>query len=170
MPLKDLDKRTAYNLAYRAKRREEFRVRERERYKQPGYKEKQQAYRRANLEKYAEYQRDRRRRLPEEHLYIQAKSRAKKFGVPFAITMDDIDWVTHCPIFGVRLNYRKNEGTLKGWKIRSASATLDRRDNTLGYVPGNVFVISHRANRMKSDFNTEEVMAVVQYMKNKPEI
>lgn len=34
--------------------------------------------------------------------------------------------------------------------------TIDRIIPALGYVPGNIVVISHRANRMKSDGTAEE--------------
>lgn len=163
MPNKDPEKRKAYNAAYRAERLEELNARERARYSEPGYKERQQANRKANLARYAEYQRNRRRRLPEEHLFLQAKSRAKKFGIPFTITQADIEWVTHCPVFGMELNYRKNEGSKEGWSIRQHSATLDRRDNAKGYVPGNVFVISHHANRLKGDATIEQLEAILRY-------
>jgi hypothetical protein len=41
--------------------------------------------------------------------------------------------------------------------------TLDRWDNAKGYVPGNVFVISWRANRIKWDCSLVELEAVAKY-------
>jgi hypothetical protein len=47
--------------------------------------------------------------------------------------------------------------------------SFDRWDNAKGYVPGNVFVISWRANRIKWDCSVAELEAVVAYMKrNQP--
>jgi hypothetical protein len=49
----------------------------------------------------------------------------------------------YCPILGIPLFPGKGHS----W---SFSPTLDRVDNTLGYVPGNVWIISALANQMKS--------------------
>jgi hypothetical protein len=38
------------------------------------------------------------------------------------------------------------------------SPTLDRIDNSKGYIVGNVWVISMRANRLKSDATVDELM------------
>lgn len=38
------------------------------------------------------------------------------------------------------------------------SPSLDRRDPALGYVPGNVWVISNRANTMKNDARPDELI------------
>lgn len=165
MPRKSKEGRTAYNKEYYQKNRIQRCFREQMRYHQEGAKEQQRANRQAALARYAGYQRNRRRSMPEEHLYIQAKSRAKKYGIPFSIAQADIEWTTHCPVLGVELSYRKNEGSREGWNIRKHSATLDRRDNAKGYVPGNVFVISHHANRLKSDATVEQIEAVLRYMR-----
>jgi hypothetical protein len=91
-----------------------------------------------------------------------AKSRAKRYGIPCDITVDDIDWPTHCPILGVELDYSR---TAPGERQqRNCFPTLDRRDNALGYVAGNVFAISHRANRIKSDATADELRALLGYM------
>lgn len=126
-------------------------------------KESNAAYRRSHLSQYATYQQNSRRRNAKQHLVIDARGRAKKNGIPCTITVDDIDWVTHCPIFGIELVYVKGDG-----KVRTNSATLDRRTNDLGYVPGNVFAISHRANRIKSDATVAELEAILTYMKGTP--
>lgn len=41
--------------------------------------------------------------------------------------------------------------------MQASSPSLDRIDNRMGYVPGNVWVISWKANRMKSDASMEEL-------------
>lgn len=71
--------------------------------------------------------------------------RAKEQGQSFTITMDDITIPTHCPILGIELE--KGQAA----RIKETSSSLDRIDNDKGYVPGNVWVISQRANRMKGN-------------------
>ena len=99
---------------------------------------------------------------PKRHLLFLAKSRAKKRGIPFALTVNDVEWPTHCPILGFELDYNKTpRGSRKGL---DNIPTLDRRDNTLGYTPGNVFVISYRANTLKRDASLIEIKALLAYM------
>lgn len=49
--------------------------------------------------------------------------------------------------------------------IGDDSPTVDRFDNDRGYVPGNVFVISWRANNLKRNATIEELIRVVAYMR-----
>lgn len=85
-----------------------------------------------------------------------ARSRAKKTGREFTITMDDFSPVSHCPLLGVALDFSK-----KGRGSSPYSATIDRIDSSMGYVPGNVWVISHRANSIKSDSTLGELEMIV---------
>jgi len=158
MPRKDPEERRAYMRDWRAKNPDKVHandLRDRER---------QTAYRIANKEKYAEYQRNSRAKNPREHLVSQAKSRARRDGLPFDISISAMYWPTHCPVLGMELSYNK-EPTIRreNWQVRSATATLDRHINELGYVLGNVNVISHRANRIKSDATSAELLAVARY-------
>jgi hypothetical protein len=127
---------------------------------------KEKEYRQARLSQYAEYQRKSRREKVRMHMLIDARYRAKRDGLPFSITEADIDWVTHCPVLSIELVYVRGEGHGR----RHDAATLDRRVNDLGYVPGNVFVISHQANRMKSDATVEELCALAEYAKGEPHV
>ena len=45
---------------------------------------------------------------------------------------------------------------------------MDRYINEFGYVPGNVFVISQRANRIKSDATANELVAIAAYAVSPP--
>ena len=63
-------------------------------------------------------------------------------------------YITHCPLLGLRLNW--DYGTKEG-RILQASPSLDRFDNTAGYIPDNVWIISHRANTIKRDASLEEL-------------
>jgi len=92
----------------------------------------------------------------ERRILAQARMRAKRDGVPFTITLKDIVIPKRCPVFGTLIK--------KGDKSRENSPSLDRKQNNLGYVPGNVFIISCRANRIKNDSTPEELRAVLSYV------
>lgn len=47
--------------------------------------------------------------------------------------------------------------------MRPNAASLDRIDNSKGYVRGNVMVISLRANAIKNNATAEELTAVAAY-------
>jgi hypothetical protein len=84
-------------------------------------------------------------------LLYTAKCRAKKSGVEFSITEKDFAPVTHCPLLGVRLNF-----SIRKRGSHYNSPTIDRIDSNLGYVPGNVWVISGKANRIKNNATLRE--------------
>jgi hypothetical protein len=44
--------------------------------------------------------------------------------------------------------------------------SLDRVDNTKGYIPGNVRVISRKANIMKADLTVDLLEKLINYIKN----
>lgn len=78
-----------------------------------------------------------------------------KKGLPFDITLEDIDIPDFCPALGIPL-FRA-----KGRKAQGPnSPTLDRLDPDLGYVTGNVMVVSARANQIKSDSTPSELYRV----------
>ena len=87
------------------------------------------------------------------YLLRVAKSRAKKRGIEFTITVDNIIVPEYCPILGIKLEYNMDQG--RGG--RPSSYSLDRINNTQGYVSGNVQVISHLANSMKSTATVEQL-------------
>lgn len=87
-----------------------------------------------------------------------AKARAAKAGVPFDLTEADILIPTFCPVFGHRL-----ERALGSRGPGPHSPSLDRIVPSRGYVPGNVVVISNRANRAKSDLSTAELVALADW-------
>jgi hypothetical protein len=53
-----------------------------------------------------------------------------------------------------------------GQTRRDNQPSLDRVIPALGYVPGNVRVISFRANRLKQDATAEEVAAILDYIRD----
>jgi hypothetical protein len=91
-------------------------------------------------------------------MLANARYRARRDDVPFTITLGDIIIPTRCPALGIKLVAAsgKRGGT-------SASPSLDRIVPELGYVPGNVRVISYRANTIKSVASAEELQRVLSY-------
>jgi hypothetical protein len=85
-----------------------------------------------------------------------ARTRAKYKGLDFDLTNDYVYALAldTCPVFGVDLSYGGTERQVPN------SASLDRIDPSLGYVQGNVAVISFKANTIKSNANTAEIYAV----------
>lgn len=88
----------------------------------------------------------------------QAKKRAKKIGVPFTVTAADVSIPELCPVFGKPLARGNTRGPAP-W-----SPSLDRTIPALGYVPGNVVVLSHKANVMKNDASPEELLAFAKWI------
>lgn len=84
--------------------------------------------------------------------FTRWRATATSNGVAFDITEDDLDWPTHCSYLGVELDY--GDGNARA----SNTASLDKIVPNLGYIPGNVQIISLRANKMKSDASHEELL------------
>ena len=93
-----------------------------------------------------------------------AKCRAKKNGLEFNVTIDDITIPDICPISHITI--RRNTG--RGGTQHSPS--LDRIDNSKGYIKGNVAVISNRANMRKSDMSLEEIERLYLYSINNKKV
>jgi DNA-binding CsgD family transcriptional regulator len=96
-------------------------------------------------------------------MLAQAKRRAVQFNRDFDLTLEDVkDLVVYtCPVLGVELRWRYGHG-----QSRDNSPSLDRIDNTRGYVKGNVAIISAKANTLKSNLTKEEAKAVASYVAN----
>lgn len=84
---------------------------------------------------------------PAKALHTIAKKRAVKYGIPFDLLIDDILIPEECPI----LHTPFSKGT-------RAAMSLDRINNSTGYIKGNIQVISRKANTMKSDANRIELL------------
>lgn len=92
----------------------------------------------------------RRQANPKWELWRLAKLRARKFDLPFEITEADIEIPATCPVLGIPV------ASCAG-KPGPGSPTVDRIEPAKGYVPGNIQVISHRANVLKHDASLEEL-------------
>lgn len=89
-----------------------------------------------------------------------AKCRAKRLGIPFSLTEDDISIPEVCPILGIKLEANVGKG-----RPAQGSPSLDRIRPELGYVVGNIIVISNKANMIKSNATSEEILKVGEYYK-----
>jgi hypothetical protein len=89
----------------------------------------------------------------------RARTRATNKKLDFNLTVDDIVIPTHCPILGMPLVHKK--GSPGGGPN---SPALDRIDNSKGYVVGNILVISHLANMMKSSATEDQLIKFANYI------
>lgn len=90
-------------------------------------------------------------------MFTRTRKRAMELGIPFELkSMHDIPYATHCPVFGVEL-VQNGRGDF--------SPSLDKIRPELGYVKGNVIVVSDLANRIKSNATPEQIMAVAKFYK-----
>lgn len=102
-----------------------------------------------------EYLRRRRHERPDRSLWDRARKRAQDRGLEFDLTKDSIVVPKTCPALGltIRFNGRRSP----------RSPSLDRIVPERGYVPGNIRVISDRANRLKGSRNLEELRRLAEY-------
>jgi len=86
-------------------------------------------------------------------LLKSSRYRAKRDGIRHSLTLADINVPERCPVLGLRL--RKTKG-----RAGPASPSLDRISPRKGYVPGNVLVVSWRANELKKNGTADELARV----------
>jgi|SRR5271157_1601998 len=109
-------------------------------------------------------QRERKRyNRSEKYMLWKAKNRAKRKGILCTITAQDIQIPEYCPVLGMKLEYET--------KNHDSSPSLDRIDSSQGYIPGNIAVISLRANRLKNDATAIELRQIAAWIESvsKPE-
>lgn len=90
------------------------------------------------------------------YLLLGLETKAKRRGLECSLTKDDLIVPECCPVFGTKWD----------WSNKDTVPSLDRVDNSKGYVAGNVKVISYKANRLKSDAMISDIEKVLDYMKN----
>jgi hypothetical protein len=89
-------------------------------------------------------------------LYDNAKQRAKKSKIEFSLLIEDIDIPDTCPVFGFPLKREERNS----WKY---APSIDRIDNTRGYVKDNIIIVSRRANILKKDATLDELRKLANY-------
>ena len=86
---------------------------------------------------------------PAQEMWSRARKRASIKGIPFSISRCDIKIPSHCPALGIPLQ-------ISSGRTRN-SPSLDRIFPDMGYVRGNIKVISDHANRLKSNLSLSEL-------------
>jgi hypothetical protein len=89
-----------------------------------------------------------------------ARKRAKNGNYMFDITIEDLmPFPLVCEVLGIKLDYN-----VYGNSRPDNTASLDKVIPDLGYIKGNVRIISHRANRLKSDLDFDTIERIKDYM------
>ena len=97
---------------------------------------------------------------PEWKMHQRAKQRCKASGRRFAIEVSDVVIPDYCPILGIAINV--NSGKSGAY---ANSPSLDRIDNSRGYEPDNIQVISQKANAMKHCATNSELHKFADWIK-----
>jgi hypothetical protein len=90
----------------------------------------------------------------------QARYRARKKGIEFNLELSDVVIPKLCPVLKIPLLAGSSSGGPRG-----CSPSLDRIDNTKGYIKGNVQVMSHKANTMKHCADNNELILFANWIK-----
>ncbi len=98
-----------------------------------------------------------RNRNPYKSIFNNAKARAVRNGIEWELNFDEFVFPEFCPYLGMKLDYSIGKGT-----IQPNSPSFDRKNPDLGYVKGNVEIISNRANSMKNDAKPEELVKMAE--------
>lgn len=105
---------------------------------------------------------DRERKHSNEESYkknmlTSARQRAKQKNLEFNIDLSDIILPEKCPLLGIKMSINSEN--------KNYSYSLDRIDSSKGYIKGNVWVISNRANTLKNNSTIEELEMLVTNLK-----
>lgn len=150
-------KKAAYQRAYNQKNKEKAQQHRKSYYEKNAdvCKEKSRAVYHTDLTLSREKLNKRRVNVPWKIMCSSAKGRSNKQGLEFSLTPEYIKsiWPENncCPVFGTKFT-KANIGD-----SRDASPSLDRIVPSLGYVEGNVIVVSLLANRMKNNGSLQQL-------------
>lgn len=143
MPYKCPIKRREYIKEYNRKNREKKALYDAK------YRDKNSAKRKQQLA-------DWKKRESEYSIWLSCRYRASRKGLDFEITPEDVIIPSHCPVLGIPMSIGGD---------KSNSPSIDRIDNSKGYIKDNIVVISHRANRLKSDASLEEIENLAKWLR-----
>jgi hypothetical protein len=91
-----------------------------------------------------------------------ARHRAKRDGLAFSLDKSDIVIPEVCPVLGIKLAAGDRHN-------HDYAPTIERIEPELGYIPGNIAVISYRANRIRNDATLEELERVLRFYQSRKE-
>ena len=177
MPNKDPEKQNEYSKKYRLENKEkineygkkyyqENKEKRTESYKKYYQENKEKInehskeYYQENKEKIIERNKQYRLENKERWMCTTSKVRAKQKNLPFNLSTEYLKEIwpedNKCPALGI--NMKKGD-----FCVADHSPTLDRIIPKLGYIKGNVQVVSALANRIMSDATVNQVMAVAKH-------
>lgn len=84
-------------------------------------------------------------------LLSRCRKRARNKGISYDPCINNLIIPTHCPYLNIELDYECDT-------YNKNMASIDRIDPELGYVEGNVQIVSMLANQMKSHATKEELV------------
>ena len=93
---------------------------------------------------------------PTLHMLNNSKQRAKNAGLEHTLTVDDIIIPDFCPVLGIKLKTGDRRSHYN-------APSIDRIDNTKGYIKENIVVVSTRANLLKNDATINELIMVAKF-------
>ena len=116
-----------------------------------------------NRKRHTEYNKKRRQAIKDadypKYMLDGVIRNAKRTGREVTITKEDIVIPDLCPVLGIPLRRDCSR------KDRDAAPSIDRIDNSVGYTPENIIVVSMRANQIKGTATTEELEKVLNFYK-----
>jgi len=102
-----------------------------------------------------------RKRNRLQSLVKSARTRAAVKGIPFDLDYRKLIVPEFCPVLSIPLAFGTNNKTEPG------SPSIDRLVPELGYIQGNVTIISAKANTIKSYGTAEDHEKIAAWMRNK---
>lgn len=97
---------------------------------------------------------------PEKYIFRNVRQTACNKRIPFNIEVSDIFIPKRCPLLGIKLQ-------IADGRVSPNSPSVDRLDSRKGYVKGNIWVISTRANVIKNDATVRELELLVKNLKKR---
>jgi len=162
MPNKDPEKLSEYNKKYYQENKEKRTESYKKYYQENKEKinEHSKEYYQENKEKINEQTKQYRLENKEKWMCNTSKVRAKQKNLPFNLSTEYLKEIwpedNKCPALGITM--KKGD-----FCVTDHSPTLDRIIPKLGYIKGNVQVVSALANRIMSDATVNQVMAVAKH-------
>lgn len=93
----------------------------------------------------------------EKIIWNATKQRAIKLNLDFDLELSDIVIPDICPVLGIPLYFTSGKRT-------DNTPSIDKIDNTKGYIKSNICIISWRANYMKKDYSLEDFQKIINYI------
>ena len=99
-----------------------------------------------------------------------AKWRAESKGFAFSIKLEDLyingELPKYCSVSGIELDYKSANKTGSKYSTNPFAFSLDRIDNNLGYIPGNVRIVCWIYNSMKNQYEEDLLLYLIKQIHN----